>query len=591
VITTHWLTGDAFAAIAGGDGDPAVVRHLRAVQHSKHLVLLRAVARAADGTDAASPAVAAFRAAYQVLSTVQTADPDLVAGLFSLPHFGGWAHDCLVRTGQGLAPDFGYLASVAAAAAVRAGVGFELDVPVHSGRLLFPGLGYLHVTGEDRWIRLRSDGKRVSGDALADTWCASLVPDDGSGAQIAGWQGTPMVRTVAGGHTWNVLLETTDLNLDRFTLPMSAALTASDVADWRRCIQSAWELLVRHHGWVSAALAEGISVIVPLTGRGDAEQDSETTPAAFGAVATTWPPDPVIMAETLVHEFQHLKLCGLLDIVTLVEPNDEQVYAPWRPDPRPAVGLLHGLYAHLGIARFWSVQRKAETEPDNMLRAQVMYERWRHAIEPAASTLRSSGCLTPPGDQFAGMLLDRARRLDDEPVPGHARDIAGEVALEHWLTWQLRHTRVEATRASDLAAAYQRGEAFRDQPLPALSIGAQTRVVDSVLRSRLLNMRYQNPRRYRELCAAGAAGLSEADVLLVNGKTTQAAQAYRDRIAGTAGEHPDAWIGLALASQRLAAASLREAFATHLPLMVDLHARLRAQGVRRDPLDLAAWFT
>ena len=37
------------------------------------------------------------------------------------------------------------------------------------------------------------------------------------------------------------------------------------------------------------------------------------SPAAFGAIATSWPPDPVTLAETLVHEFQHVKLCGLLD--------------------------------------------------------------------------------------------------------------------------------------------------------------------------------------------------------------------------------------------------------------------------------------
>ena len=28
------------------------------------------------------------------------------------------------------------------------------------------------------------------------------------------------------------------------------------------------------------------------------------------------------------------------------------VYVPWRDDPRPASGLLQGVYAHLGIARF-----------------------------------------------------------------------------------------------------------------------------------------------------------------------------------------------------------------------------------------------
>ena len=77
------------------------------------------------------------------------------------------------------------------------------------------------------------------------------------------------------------------------------------------------------------------------------------------------------MAETLVHEFQHVKLCGLLDMVPLAASGAEKVYAPWRQDPRPAGGLLQGIYAHLGIVRFWQSQRQAETDPDGILRAQV----------------------------------------------------------------------------------------------------------------------------------------------------------------------------------------------------------------------------
>jgi HEXXH motif-containing protein len=589
ITSTHRLTGEAFTAIASGDGDPAVVRHLREVQHSKHLMLLHAVTTAA-GRAPESLSVAAFRAAYRLLTRVQATDPDVIGWLLGLPHIGGWAHDCLVRLDKGLLPDFGYLASAAATAAIRAGVVFELDVPVRDGQMLFPGLGWFHVTGPDQWIRLHSDGQWLSIGARTPLRCASLARDDGSLEPIEGWRGIPVIRALADGHAWEVLLETTDRNLDRFTLPMATTLTATDVASWRSCVQSAWQLLVRHHGWVAAAVAEGVRVIVPLTLHGAADHDSETTPAAFGAVATSWSADPVIMAETMVHEFQHIKLCGLLDVATLIGPCDELVYAPWRQDPRPAVGLLHGLYAHLGIARFWSVQRTVESDPDAILRAQVTYERWRHTIEPAARRLQATGCLTPAGNQFAGLLCEQARRLDVEPAPGAAREIAGDVALEHWLTWQLRHTMTGALQASDLAAAYRRGEPFRNQALPGVLIRERTRAIDSTVRSRVLSMRYLEPRRYRQERAAGVPGLTDADILLLSGKASEAAQAYRDRIAGTADEQPDAWIGLALASQRMAALSLRQAFATHLPLMVDLDARLRAQGDRRDPLELAAWF-
>ena len=170
--------------------------------------------------------------------------------------------------------------------------------------------------------------------------CAALVPDDGSGGAAPHWRGTPLVRAVADGQTWEVLLETADRYLDRYTLPMLTVMTEAEVTNWRQRIQAAWELLVRHHEWAAGPIAEGVAVIVPLVPRSDL--DSATSPAAFGAIATSLPPSPVSMAETLVHEFQHIKLCGLMDMLPLIEPSDERGYAPWRDDPRPMGGHLAG---------------------------------------------------------------------------------------------------------------------------------------------------------------------------------------------------------------------------------------------------------
>ncbi len=69
------------------------------------------------------------------------ADPAVFTWLLGLPHLGGWANDGLIRLDQGTPPDFAYLACAAAAGAVRAGVPFELDVPVRGGHVLLPGLG------------------------------------------------------------------------------------------------------------------------------------------------------------------------------------------------------------------------------------------------------------------------------------------------------------------------------------------------------------------------------------------------------------------------------------------------------------------
>jgi HEXXH motif-containing protein len=587
LITTHSLSADSFAELARGAGDGAVVRQLHEVQLSKHLMLLRVLSEAVGEMDPPSRAAVAFRAGYQLLAQAQAADPAAVARVLGLPYIGSWAHDCLARLDEGSPPDFGYLATTAVAVAVAVGIRFEIDVPVRDDRVPLPGLGCLEVVGQGDWLRLSSDGRRLRVGEHIDMPCAAIVPDDGTGEAVRHWRGTPLVRALADGHAWEVLLETADRHLDRYALPMLAAMTAAEVTNWRRLIQAAWELLVRHHDWAAGAVAEGVPVIVPLESRTDL--DSATSPAAFGAIATSVPPSAVSMAETLVHEFQHIKLCGLMDMAPLIEPGAEPGYAPWREDPRPLGGILQGVYAFTGIVRFWDAQRRLEEQPDEILRASVLYERWRLAIEAVTGTLLSSGSLTPTGVRFVTMLREPGQHGEPEPVPAAAIEIARDVALDNWLTWQLRHTALDAAGVAGLGAAYQRGEPLGDQPLPDTWIKDDIREIDSVIpRSRLLNMRYQKPQLYRQLSDADISALSAADALLVRGNASAAIAAYREGLRVE--PDPAAWIGLALALRRFPAEAAQQVFTVRLPLVFEVHACLAEQGIHADPLDLANWF-
>lgn len=583
MLTSHLLPETAFTALAEGTADPATVGLLRDAQLSKHLMLLHAIAEAAD-LPGAGPA--AFRAGYALLAGLQATE-DGGDWLLGLPYLGSWAHDCLIRLEQGSGADFAHFACLAAAAAVRGGVPFELDVPVRGGRVLLPGLGFITITDEHSSVRLCCDGDRVTAGRHFAAERRCLIPDDGSAGPVPHWSGTPLIRAVADGLAWHALLETEDSYLDRYTLPMATGLRAEDVRRWRQRAQAAWEVLVRDHRWAAEPLPDVVSVIVPLTPHRDTDLVSATTPAAFGAIATSWPPDPVTMAETLVHEGQHVKLCGLLDMVPLVTSGGEKVYAPWRQDPRPASGLLQGVYAHLGIARFWAAQRHAETDPDDTLRAEVHFARWRSMIDQAAQTLLRTDCLTPAGVRFVNLLRARGQQLETEPVPAGAREIAEQVALDHRLTWQLRHLVIDPAGVTSLAAARRRAEPARDQARPATWIEADTRKVDASVRSRLLTMRYLAPARFRELCADGTLALSEADRLLVGGRAQAAVQAYRDEITASADPRPDAWIGLALALAQLPSSPIQRARGTDLALIFEVHTCL---GGRADPLDLASWF-
>ncbi len=582
-ITNHPLPEAAFTELAEGGGSPATMRRLGDAQRSKHLMLLHAIAEAATGPEAGPTA---FRAGYEQLARIRDTAPGAAAWLLGLPHLGGWVHDTLIHLDQGTAADFGHFACLVAAAAIRTGLPVDLDVPVQDGRVRLPGLGSLPVASQTSWVRLRGDGEWVTvGDEFAAE-ARRMVPDDGTGAGVAGWSGTPAIRAAHGGPAWTLLLETGDPYLDRYTLPMRTAMPAGEVANWREQVRSAWQIVAGRHRWAAEPMADVISVIVPLTPRSDTDLVSATTPAAYGAIATSWPPDEVTLAETLVHEFQHVKLCGLLDMVPLAASGDQRVYAPWRQDPRPPGGLLQGIYAHLGIVRFWQAQQHAETDPDGLLRAQVLFARWRPAIGETVQTLLETGSLTPAGVRFAERLRAQGQQLMSAPVPAQAAQIAAEVALDHRLTWQLRHVATDAADVAGLADAYRRGE-----PCPG---GARTwiqedvRKVDSGLRSRLLNLRYLESARYRALRADGVLPLSEADRLLLERSSAAAVQAYRTRIADSADPQPDAWIGLALALHQLPPSPPRAALATRLAEVAEVHARL---ADRTDPLDLASWFT
>ena len=587
-LKAHRLPETAFTALAAGRGNPPVIRLLQGAQQSKHIMLLHAIAEVAGDGDTADRGVAAFQAGYELLTRVQAADPGAATWLLGLPHLGGWAHDALIRLDQKTPPDLAYLACAAAAAGVRAGVPFELDAPVRDGHVLLPGLGRLAADDQATWVRLRYDGKQLAaGDGVVLSRLV-LGPDYGSGQPVPHWRGTPAVRVLADGLAWDVLLVTDDPYLDRYTLPMSAGLSDHELRRWRQLVQAAWEVLIRHHLWAAEPIATGVSVIVPLTPQSETDLISATSPAAFGAIATSWPPDSATMAETLVHEFQHVKLCGLLDMVPLAESGAEKVYAPWRQDPRPAGGLLQGIYAHLGIVRFWQSQRQAETDPDHILRAHVQFARWRAALGDAVDTLLRTGCLTPEGVRFTSLLRDQEMALGDEAVPGPALQIAREVALDHQLTWQIRHLATDAAAVSELADAYRRGEQpSRQQDRPGVWVQEDVRKLGSSLRSRLLNMSYLEPARYRELCADGVLPLSGADRLLLGRDAEAAVRGYRDLITGSADPQPDAWVGLALALHRLPASALQDAFTARLPVLFDLYSRL---GAGHDPLDLAGWF-
>lgn len=426
-LPRHSVAVRVFDELAAGGGGRTAARRLVAGQLSKHLILLRHVF--AIGQNADLRQAARTRRGWDLLVAVQHHDQASAEALIRYPSVGAWAFRTVrVSRGAPAVPgaEPGQLSAIAAAAAIRARMPAEIEVPVVDGTVVLPSLGTVAASGPLAVVCIGEDGAHVvSAGRRLD------IPQPPE-QDADGWRGLHRLTT----GPFNVLID----DIDPFRMPkignLSPRLSHTEVSKWNAEFQLAWPLLETHHPIVAAEIAEIIGVIVPLERPPDG-QVSCSSPQACGAAALSEPPDPYTCAVTLAHEVQHQKLSALLDIVTLVRPDDgRRYYAPWRDDPRPIGGLLQGAYAHLGVGSFWRRQRSV-ADSATWLKANTEFARWRAATSHAVGILLSSGQLTPAGLRFVQGMADELKSWSVELVPPEAQAMADRAAEAHLARWRL----------------------------------------------------------------------------------------------------------------------------------------------------------
>jgi len=265
----------------------------------------------------------------------------------------------------------------------------------------------------------------------------------GSRTAVPGWVPLSRLRAETDGIALSVILETSDPFLTRLAPPVAEYPRVSS-EDWQQRINAAWRILVRDHRPTADGLAAALTTLVPLREPATGRPVSATSGWAWGAIALSLPPDAPALAETLVHEFQHLVLSAVEDLVPLADSGDDRLhYAPWRDDPRPAPALLQGTYAQLGVTGFWRRQRQVGS-PEHRLRSEVEFARGRRHVFEGVRTLTDSSALTAAGRVFIAEMSARLADWQGEPVPVRAETMAAEMGAEHRLRWQLAHLRPDA---------------------------------------------------------------------------------------------------------------------------------------------------
>lgn len=399
------VSGAELEALATMTDHPATLPLLQRARISRNLAFLAAALR--GGRDSAHQVA---RAGFDLLAEVQRRKPAVVREVLLHPRFGGWVTVCAVRAhGNGAAPEadppVAHLASFAAAAAVQAGVEFDLELPQSGDAIVLPGLGCW--TGPVAMsVRVRYDGKTAP------------LPD--------GYRWTPLRRLSAQLADRAVDVEFDDLPPTPSTWPDEPVngpesrwepRSDAEFQLWQHRFDAALELLGTVVPELAAPLSRGLRAVLPRS-QETYSFVSATLTDSFGATAMLLPADAVKMAAGLLHEFQHSKLGALMEIrplITMDGPAD--LPSPWRAEPRPASAVLHGVYAHVAVARLLRRAAATSTAPRrHITQPSLCADPVTQAAITACDTLLGSDRLTPAGRRFV-ILMRRTAATDSDGRP------------------------------------------------------------------------------------------------------------------------------------------------------------------------------
>ena len=413
MLSTLTIPDHDFLLLAAGGGDRATMETLLAAQFSRRVLLIVAVLNSARRQEPG--AVRILEASFALLSDVQRTHPLVVAEILTLPCAGNWAAACL--RGHAAAGTYRYLACLAASAAFRAGREFQIEVPVLNGAVCLPTLGSIAIRDPGAHAAVI----RAGSEDLAITAAGgglTVLPDIRVPAQ--GWQPARLLRANAGGYDLTVWLD----DSGPFRAPpgprLKPALGAKEATRWQRILDQAWRSLVLRHREHVAGMSVGLRALTPLRGREEPGSESATATDAIGGVLLTPPWQAESLALTLLHEFQHTKLAALEHVVALHHGDQRRRYrVRWRDDSRPLGAVLHGAYAHLGVAGYWDCAlRLGGTYPRDVARRELTY--WCAAVTESLEQIRESGELTAAGDRFiAGMTTTLGRLRDNSAIITH----------------------------------------------------------------------------------------------------------------------------------------------------------------------------
>lgn len=195
-------------------------------------------------------------------------------------------------------------------------------------------------------------------------------------------------------------------------------LQGESLHTWRTHLTTAWDWVVRYHEKWAPGIRVGLDRIIQQDSPDPLRHVSSSSRDAFGVIGLSDTEDVRTLAVAMVHEVQHVKLGGLLEVLPVHHADDVPRHnVAWREVPRPFEAFLQGIIAFAAVAEFWRTEvLLAQAEGRQDPRADHEYFRWAPAVTASLSEASASGALEPAGE----WLIEGLRSMADEwgdPLP------------------------------------------------------------------------------------------------------------------------------------------------------------------------------
>lgn len=591
----HQLSWSAFDELARGYARPSVVQQLRHAERSRRLLLLRALDEKLTKDPALVGPLSAPDDVWELLTRAENVAPEARDMLLAHPYTGAWAGYVtkLLRDKiTGVCPlwvHVGHLHALAAAAAIRARISFAIRIPVWEGGAILPTVGMARLATDTMHSVAEVHGDRDVVEIANERTVVRLPRNHSDDA--TNWWGMRTLAFQAGSLDLAVRLDDLDPYRGLYEPVLPQRLTAADFASWRHVLDAACQIVGGCLPDLAMGFSCGLDSLVPRPAV-PLRNLSASTGEAFGSAIVAKPTDAAALAATLVHEFHHNLLSGLLHLIPLYEHDPaERFYVLWRDDPRPISGTLSGVHAFFGVTAFW----RALSHQDTGLvgrRATFEFAYWRSGTWRTLRSLSGDDHLTEAGQRFVDGIADVLGPWLEEPVPQDIAGLAEAAAVDHLAGWRIRHLRPSADTVASYTEAWLKGQSWPSGLEPEGGL-TPTPVPDGswcLTRTDLIRVGLTASGQDPGEMTARVPDATVADVAYVRGHADDAVAGYRSELLEDA-DRSESWVGLGLALSALWPGSTGARALLHCPELVRaVYREIRDRtGTAPTPDELADW--